>query len=282
MGDQFITIDVMDRFDERRGIMDVRKEGQAGLSSRLSLCRLKEINRTLLELDADYDGVVSIADVHQGFQKKWSTDIVESLIKVLQGGTEDDSLGYEEAMGELIAASTAEENEILGRIFYDVDRYGDGHAPKDVIGPILKQPALDKVLSGRDPSDVLKSMATDSATSNVRFADFRRAIQGCVKSVPATCSIVCPRPQRYGWNVGTELDCRPQFGKEWEPCVVEGIDERTGAVQVDCRPGYWFRGMDLYTQLRKTVQDHSWFSWLRPRKRWASTDCCSLCVNRAA
>jgi len=58
-------------------------------------------------------------------------------------------------------------------------------------------------------------------------------------------------PQGYREGQGVELYSTTYSA--WIPCRIVAVDPETGSVQVDQKPGYWFRGDELQTRLKAST-----------------------------
>eukprot|EP00929_Paragymnodinium_shiwhaense_P111821 TRINITY_DN80107_c0_g1_i1.p1 TRINITY_DN80107_c0_g1~~TRINITY_DN80107_c0_g1_i1.p1 ORF type:complete len:945 (-),score=214.65 TRINITY_DN80107_c0_g1_i1:152-2986(-) len=58
------------------------------------------------------------------------------------------------------------------------------------------------------------------------------------------------RPVGFEFKPGDKAEMWSNTYSTWIPCNVVEVDEGSGAVQVDQKPGYWFRGTELKTRVR--------------------------------
>mmetsp|Transcript_13695 Transcript_13695/g.30166 ORF Transcript_13695/g.30166 Transcript_13695/m.30166 type:complete len:179 (+) Transcript_13695:2-538(+) len=143
-----------------------------------------------------------------------------------------------------------EENELLSRIFNEVDKKRKGYLDLPDIEALLLRPAVAKVLGDRRPSELMKEMDTDR-NGKVSFTEFRLALQGRAGPQHGAHFAGTLGPRTYGWNVGTELEYFSVTNMQWVGCTITSVDRHSGAVQVDCKPGYWMHGVERQSRLRR-------------------------------
>jgi len=256
---------------QRQEKTDIQKALLADLASRENLAQLKELNELFLQLDVDNDGIVSADDVRKRLGDLWPEERVEGLIKALVDG-EGGQVSYEEFMGQLIAATEPVENELLWRVFCEVDRKGKGFLDLDDIRALLQRPAIAKVLGGREPEALLAEMDA-SGNKKVSFASFRNVVHSQVDSSSGerACRPHLHGPRRRRFVKGQLARYYSMTHSAWIHCTIIEVDPVSGAVQVDCKPGYWICGVELQTRLRpprsfsercqEMLNPMNWFSW---------------------
>lgn len=250
------------RHREQRGL---RKAVLADLASRENLAQMKELNQLFLQLDTNGDGVVSAADLRLALTDKWPEKRINELVQALLGG-EDGEVSYEEFMGQLIAAKEPVENELLWRVFTEVDRSKKGYLDQDDIKALLERPAVVKVLGGRDPAVLMRQMSRPG-TNKVTFKDFKIAIQGRDDPSGFASQIMFAVPLgsrgkgRIRWQMGEPAEYFSYILGDWASCTVTAVDPASGAVQVDWKPRYWLHGLELFTRLRRP-HTRWWLGWL--------------------
>lgn len=214
---------------------DVRKALLADLASQQNLAESRELNDLFVQLDLDNDGVVSAEEVRMALQNRWAPDRIDALLGAL-GSDDSQSVSYEEFMGHLLAIKAPEENELLWRVFNDV---GGGKKYLDLkdIQELLQRPAVASILGDRSPEALMRDMDTNR-NGRVEFAEFKAVMQG-----------QSPTPKAL-YRRGDQLQYYSATYASWMNCVVTAVDPKTGAVQVDVKPGYWFQGNELTTKLR--------------------------------
>merc|ERR1719424_1086836 len=147
--------EVLTSLSKRQEKTGLKKALLADLASRENLAQMKDLNALFLELDVNGDGSVSAEDVHKSLEGKWPKPRIDELVQALLGGN-DKEVSYEEFMGQLIAAKEPVENELLLRVFTEVDRQKKGYLDQDDISAVLARPAVARVLGDRDPAELMK------------------------------------------------------------------------------------------------------------------------------
>jgi len=233
----------------RREETELRRALLADLAASQNLAQLRDLNELFLELDVDNDGIVAAGDLRAALEGKWPQDRIEALIRGLLGS--EGELNYEQFMGQLIAATAPAENELLWRVFSEADQTGKGFLDLDDIRALLERPAVAKVLGDREPAELLSEMSQDGS-KQVSFEDFKLAMQGQRRGQEHCRRTVHFHMKKMrGWQVGTELEYYSFTLGMWISCRITGIDAARGAVQLDCKPGYWIHGAEMQTRLRK-------------------------------
>jgi len=276
--EQAIDQNVLAVLMRRQEKTELKKALLADLASRENLAQLRDLNELFVQLDVDNDGIVSADDVRRRLGDLWPSERVEALIKVLVDG-DGGEVSYEEFMGQLIAATEPVENELLWRVFCEVDRQGKGFLDLDDIRALLQRPAIAKVLGGRDPCAVLAEMDTAGA-GQVSFEAFRRVVHG--GGAPGAAGERCRRPvlgpRTRGLTKGQRAQYYSMSHAAWIPCTVAEVDAASGAVQVDCKPGYWLHGVELQTKLKPPKSFVECFADIFNPSNWVSGSC-KLCMD---
>lgn len=240
---------VLTALARRQEETELKRAVLADLAANQNLAQMKELNDLFMELDVNNDGLVGAEEMRAALGGKWPQERVEALVTGLLGSNGE--LNYEQFMGQLIAATAPAENELLWRVFSEADQSRKGFLDLDDLRALLKRPAVAKVLGDRDPASLLSEMAQDDSRQ-VSFQDFKMAMQGRKKDA-AQCqdTIYFHARKMQGWRVGTELEYYSTTMSMWISCRITGIDTVGGAVQLDCKPGYWIQGAELQTRVRK-------------------------------
>lgn len=227
---------------KRKHKTDLQKALLLEFASKENLAQMTELNELFLQLDADNNGIIWAKDIRSALQDKWPQERIEALIDALSA---DDMQGvpYELFMGQLLAAMAPVENELLVRLFNEMDRGNKGYLNLSDIEALLTRPSVAQLLGDRDPQQLMKDMNADGA-GKVSFKSFKRVMQGRQGKRQMAWNFLI-NPKFYGWDVGTQLEYYSPGLAQWISCLVVDIDRDSGAVQVDCQPGYWFHGADL-------------------------------------
>merc|ERR1712087_1064629 len=131
---------VLNTLRKRKKKTELKKALLADLASRENLAQMKELNELFLQLDVNKDGCVNSEDLHHALEGKWSPKQIAQLEQGLLGGREGE-VSYEEFMGQLIAIREPYENELLWRIFIEVDTHRKGYLDQEDIKSLLSRPA---------------------------------------------------------------------------------------------------------------------------------------------
>jgi Ca2+-binding EF-hand superfamily protein len=264
--DQTLADSVLVSLTRRQEKSGLKKALLADLASRENLAQMKELNMLFLELDVNGDGSVSAEDVHKSLEGKWPKPRIDELVQALLGGN-DKEVSYEEFMGQLIAAKEPVENELLLRVFTEVDRQRKGYLDQDDINALLARPAVAKVLGDRDPAELMKQMSRRS-TRRVTFDEFKIALQGNgqtsqfdgrLSTCRSTGQLVFGA-RTPNWLVGQSAEYYSYVQGAWITCVITAVDAASGAVQVDFKGQYWLRGLEMFTRLRRP-HTNAWLTW---------------------
>jgi len=276
--DQNLDASVLASLTRRQEKSGLRKALLADLASRENLAQMKELNMLFLELDVNCDGSVSAEDVHKSLEGKWPRARIEELVQALLGGN-DKEVSYEEFMGQLIAAKEPVENELLWRVFTEVDRQKKGYLDQDDISAVLARPAVARVLGDRDPAELMKQMSRRS-TRRVTFGEFKIALQDNGQTSHfdgRSFTFQSLRGPVFGpripkWTVGQSAEYFSYVHGGWIACEITAVDAASGAVQVDFKGQYWLRGLEMFTRLRRP-HTNAWLNWFH----WTCAGARSTC-----
>jgi len=249
VGEENIDEEVLSILARREEETELKRAIMADLAASQNLAQMRELNELFLELDENNDGIVAAEEVRNALEGKWPQERIDALVKSLLG--DDGELNYEQFMGQLIAATAPAENELLWRVFSDADQTGKGFLDVNDLRALLERPAIAKVLGDRDPTELMSEMCQDDR-KQVSFQDFKLAMQGRKRS-PVECqnNVFYLVQKMRGWRVGMNLEYYSQTLGMWISTKITGVDTFRGAVQLDCKPGYWIHGTDLQTRVRK-------------------------------
>lgn len=239
---QALSEDTLKSLTGREHKTDLQKALLLEMASNQNLAQMTELNELFLQLDVDNDGIIMATELRTALKGKWTEERIDALIDALSADDER-GVSYELFMGQLMATIAPVENELLQRLFHEMDRGGKGYLNLLDIEALLQRPAVATVLGDRDPKELMKDMNADGA-GKVSFKAFKRVMQGRQGKRQMVWNFLF-NPRMQGWEVGTELEYYSPSAGQWVPCVVTKVDQSSGAVQVDCQPGYWFHGADL-------------------------------------
>jgi Ca2+-binding EF-hand superfamily protein len=260
--EQMLDSSVLASLKQRQEKTGLKNALLADLASRENLAQMKELNKLFLQLDVNGDGAVSAEDVRASLEGKWPKVRIEELVQALLGGNNGE-VSYEEFMGQLIAIQEPVENELLWRVFIEVDRHRKGYLDQDDIRALLERPAVAKVLGDREPAALMGQMSRHG-TDKITFEDFKLTLQGHASSPWSTSGGLQRHfmfgPRMQPWQVDERAEYFSFVRGEWIPCRITAVDP-SGAVQVDCKPRYWLYGIELFTRLRRP-HTRCWLSWV--------------------
>merc|ERR1712137_1098479 len=111
---------------KRQHKTDLQKALLLEFASEENLAQMTELNELFLQLDSDNNGIIWAKDIRSALHDKWPQERIEALIDALSA---DDMQGfpYELFMGQLLAAMAPVENELLVRLFNEMDRGNKGY-----------------------------------------------------------------------------------------------------------------------------------------------------------
>mmetsp|Transcript_65773 Transcript_65773/g.183208 ORF Transcript_65773/g.183208 Transcript_65773/m.183208 type:complete len:776 (+) Transcript_65773:72-2399(+) len=241
--DEEVDEQVLQNVLQRSQTNDLQRALLADLASRQNLAELRELNNLFVMLDKDNDGTLSAEEVRTGLSGKWAAKDIEDLIRAIASNGQ---VSYEEFMGQVMAAKETDENQILAKMFTELDTEGKGFLNEQNISELLKRPAVARVLGNRDPAQLMREMDKDG-NNEVSFEEFRFALQGR-KHAPLTAQK--HRDEQKPLEKGQQLQYYSTTYNSWVPCVVTDVDKKSGAVVVNVKPGYWFKGQELRRKLR--------------------------------
>lgn len=238
---QEIGADIIHSIEKQERTTALQRALLADFASRRNLADLRQLNRLFVELDVDLNGYLTADEVRaaQGeITDRIGRESMDILSKVIQhsGG----ALSYEEFIGKLMVAKEPEENRILSQIFHEYDRDSKGYLDLRDIEELLKRPVIGRILGRRDAATVLQGMDVDG-NGRIQFSEFRNALQGSSPSPALNC-----RDLKKGQKI---LYYSTSIGK-WILCSITEVDARAGAVQVEAKPGFWFKGAEIAKRLK--------------------------------
>lgn len=235
----------------------------ADVAARQNMAQLKELNEMFMRLDVNNDGSISADELRQGLNGMWKDAEVERLIGVLgiNGGGE---VSYDEFLGELLAAKEPQENAMLQRIFNEADTDHQGFISGTELEELARRPAIVQILGS--PELALKKLQSmdPSGRGVVTFEMFKRAVQG--SGAPAK------QAASSKYQKGQSVQYWSQSHSIWVSCKVTDVDDARGAVQIDCKPGYWLMGEQLRSQVRPVgTQEKGGFREGQSVVMWSTT-----------
>merc|ERR1712107_655222 len=156
-----------------------------------------------------------------------------------------------------------EDNLLLWKLFSEFDSERKEYLNLQNIKELLRRPAVARVLGSCEPEKLLREMDQDG-NGRVSFDEFRAAMQGSACTTvggltPAKplkfCSMLdCLPPAKPSEKMdivsGQHLQYYSDTFHSWIPVVVANVDRTSGAIQIDAKPDYWFRGRELATKVR--------------------------------
>lgn len=193
---------------------------------------MRELNDLFLGIDKDGDGMVSADELRQALAGKWSPDQIQRLVEVLIG--DSGAVAYDEFMGQLIASKAPQEKQLLQSIFAEADADMNGYINQYELGLLMKRPAVEKVLGGKRPADVMQLM-DPSGTGRISFEDFCRGFYG---------DSVCE------FNVNQAVEFYSSSFSSWIPCEVCKVDDKSGAIQITAKPDFWLSKAEASKRVR--------------------------------
>jgi len=280
----------------------------ADVAARQNMAQLKELNDIFIRLDVNNDGRISAEELRQGLAAaRWNSRDIEKLVDVL-GITGDAEASYDEFLGEMLAAREPEENKMLLKVFNEADVSGNGFITGSELEALAQRPAIVQILGS--PEIALQKL-DPCGKRQLTWQEFRDAVQGTAACGPqrkessskyqvgqkvqylsrsmgswidtevlrvdeasGAVELQCKpgawqagenlaklvRPQggqqqvhasfRRGYYVGQTVELYSMTHTQWMECKVTDVDARTGALQVDKKPGYWFQGRELASRIR--------------------------------
>lgn len=236
---------ILDAIHQQQKANDFQRAMLADFAARQNVAELRSLNELFMNLDVNNNGYLDEHEIRSGLQGKWPTKQIDSLISLMLANGQ---VSYQEFLGQLIAAKAPEENEFLAKVFHEMDTAGKGFLDMESISELLQRPAVGKILGKREPMMVLQSMDTDK-DGKISFHEFRAVMQrrrGFDHGAPHHGSH-CP-PKRM--CAGQKVMFYSTSHEVWISCIITKVDERAGAIQIDSKPGYYFRGEELRKRIR--------------------------------
>jgi len=228
------------------------------IAARLNLAELHGLNEAFAAMDADHDGVITAEEVRQSLALTEAMDpaAIQRVVDSLVGGP-DGKVAYTDFMGRLLASEAADANRLLWKEFQALDSQGSGFLRRADIAQLLDRPALAELVSGRGVARLMDLMDADG-DGHVSFEEFRRTL-GCEPQPlrPDSCGGARP-PRRAAaggasasayFQVGQDLEYHSPSWKSWIPCKVVARNT-VGAIQIDLKPGYWWKREEQSHYLR--------------------------------
>lgn len=199
----------------------------AEISATENLGNVKEINNLFVALDKDHSGKVTAEEVRAALGSKLPEAQLEQMIAAMMD--DDGAVVYSMFMANMLAAKQAETGEVFWHLFNRTDSDHSGKLSKEEVEALLAEPAVAQALGKEfDIAHVMQKMDPEG-TGVVDFFHFKQALE--VEAGGATST----------YAQGQSVQYLATAEGEWTDTVVTAVD-RNGAVQVEARPGFWFRG----------------------------------------
>lgn len=207
------------------------------LGSQQNLGQMKKLNDLFRALDKDGDGDVETGEAREVLMSVGlpaaSTD---KLLDALVGS--DGKIKYSEFMSRMIAGQTAFTTDKLRSVFAQIDTDGNGTLSRAEMDTLFKKKGMESLMEGRTADELLKEMDVDG-DGVIGFSEFVNAMTG--QGARPSC----------GFSQGDDAEYYSVSNGAWIPCKITAVDGRSGAVQIDVKPGAWL-GRDVTARaLRK-------------------------------
>eukprot|EP00913_Durusdinium_trenchii_P012705 g11931.t1 len=134
----------------------------------------QELNDLFTSMDADHSGVVTEAEARQALKTKMPPAELDEFVNTLMGSNRQ--VTYSQFMAEMIAAKKADNDEVLWRMFKELDSDNNNSLDANEIRAMLQKPKVREIMADRTLSEVMDRMNLKS-TGHVSFQDFKRALE---------------------------------------------------------------------------------------------------------
>mmetsp|Transcript_73164 Transcript_73164/g.171549 ORF Transcript_73164/g.171549 Transcript_73164/m.171549 type:complete len:691 (+) Transcript_73164:6-2078(+) len=212
---------------------DLHRALMMDMVAKENLTHLKELNTLFASMDTDHSGVVTEPEARKALAGRMDPAQIDQLVKTLMGGT--GNLTYSRFMAEMISAKKAENDEVLWRIFKDLDVDNSNSLDADEITAMMNKPKVREIMAERTVAEIMDRMDLKKS-GRVTFWDFKRALE-----------MMDASRSRGSSSAGTvaayaEGDKVQYFSATyacWMDTIITAVDASNGAVQLQCKPGYW-------------------------------------------
>ncbi|CAJ1350096.1 unnamed protein product, partial [Effrenium voratum] len=189
-----------------------------------NLTHLKELNDLFASLDADQSGTVTEAEARKALAGKWPQAEIDQLVRTLMG--DRGALTYSRFMAEMLSAKKADNDEVLWRMFKELDADNNNALDANEVRAMLQKPKVREIMADRTLAEVMDRMGLNKKVS---FSDFKKALAGESQ----------PRPAAPQWTprAGDKVQYFSSSYACWMDTLVTAIDPSSGAMQLQCKPG---------------------------------------------
>lgn len=224
----------------------------ADMCQAANLSQLQQLNELFLRLDRNNDGQVEEGELRETFsQMNLPSEQVNKLIQTLMG--DDGFVRYSDFMAKLLFAQRGVQEAELKGVFASIDTDGSGTLDHREIKACLARPQVARLMAGRSTEDVIREMDSDNDGS-VTFAEFQAAMLGSSD----------PPSEVPSWKKGDAARYFSVSRGAWLPCRIDAVDQKTGAVTINLKPGRWLQRHEQQAVLVKSG------------KAWAVGDVCQF------
>jgi len=215
-----------------RRTTDLHRALMTDMVGRENLTQLKELNDLFASMDADHSGTVTEAEARKALKNRMPPAEVDKLVQTLMGDT--GCVTYSRFMAEMIAAKKADNDEVLWRMFKELDVDNNNSLDANEIRAMLQKQKVREIMADRTVTDVMDRMGLNR-TGNVSFQDFKRALE--TVQVESESSFPTTRPQTL--REGDKVQYFSSSYACWMDTTIAAVDTMTGNMQLQCKPGYW-------------------------------------------
>eukprot|EP00439_Symbiodinium_sp_Y106_P080318 s307_g19.t1 len=135
---------------------DLHRALMMDMVSKENLTHLKELNALFAQLDADHSGVVTEPEARKALSGKMDPAQIDLLVKTLLGSS--GTLTYSRFMAEMISAKKAENDEVLWRIFKELDADNSNSLDANEIKAMMNKPKVREIMADRTVADIMDRM----------------------------------------------------------------------------------------------------------------------------
>ncbi|CAK9025162.1 Calcium-dependent protein kinase 2 (PfCDPK2) [Durusdinium trenchii] len=211
---------------------DLHRALMMDMVNRENLTHLKELNDLFTSMDADHSGVVTEAEARQALKTKMPPAELDEFVNTLMGSNRQ--VTYSQFMAEMIAAKKADNDEVLWRMFKELDSDNNNSLDANEIRAMLQKPKVREIMADRTLSEVMDRMNLKS-TGHVSFQDFKRALETAEPVKEKTAQL----------REGDKVQYFSTSYAQWMDTTITAMDA-TGAMQLQCKPGYWLPPEELH------------------------------------